>query len=212
VVAGDTKVVPRGKGDGCYITTAGLGVVPDGVELGADRARPGDRVLITGPAGQHGAAIMASRSGIDLGGGVVSDCAPLSPLVLPLLERPQGLHAMRDPTRGGVGTTLCELAESSGVGIELDEARLPVSEPVRIACDLLGLDPLLLACEGQALIIATPEAADRALRILHSTPDGHQAVAIGEVQQGPPRVVLRTAIGGRRLITVPASDPLPRIC
>jgi len=212
VVAGDTKVVPRGRGDGCYITTAGVGQQAPGADLGAHLARPGDHVLVTGTVGQHGAAIMAARAGIDQQGAVVSDCAPLTPLLEPLLERPQGIHAMRDPTRGGLGGALCELAQASGVTITLEERALPLSDPVRTCCELLGLDPLFLACEGRAVILAAPQAAERALSILRNVEQGKQAALIGEVGQGPARVVLNTAIGGRRLITQPSSDPLPRIC
>jgi hydrogenase expression/formation protein HypE len=211
VVAGDTKVVPRGKADGCFITTAGVGTRLPGVQLGADQARPGDVVLVSGPVGDHGAAIMASRAGIELSSPIVSDCAPLSPLLLPLLERPDGLHVMRDPTRGGVATVLCEIAEASGVTVRLDEERLPVSPAVRAACELLGLDPFYLACEGRAVIVAAPEAGERALEALHRA-GALQAAIVGTVEQGRAQVIARTAIGGHRLVTMLAADPLPRIC
>jgi hydrogenase expression/formation protein HypE len=208
VVAGDTKVVPRGKADGCFITTAGIGALAPGVQLGADRARPGDQVLVSGTIGEHGAAILATRAGIDLETPIVSDCAPLASQILPLLERPAGLHAMRDPTRGGLATVLCEIAEASGVELRIDEASIPVSEPVRAACELLGLDPLYLACEGRFVLVATPEAAQRAIELLQGQP----AAIIGEVRAGEARVVARTPIGAHRLVTMLASDPLPRIC
>ena len=212
VVAGDTKVVPRGKGDGCYITTAGAGVVAPGVQVSAASARPGDLVLISGTPGQHGAAIMACRAGLDSTGAVRSDCAPLTALLEPLLCQPAGIHVMRDPTRGGLGTTLCELAEASGVTIELDEAAVPLDEPVRTTCELMGLDPLFLACEGRVVLIAEPAAAERALQTFGALEQGRDAAIIGQVRKGPARVELKTVMGGRRLVTVPASDPLPRIC
>ena len=211
VVAGDTKVVPRGKADGCFITTAGLGSRLPGVELGADRARPGDLVLVTGPVGDHGAAIMASRAGIELSSPIVSDCAPLTPLLVPLFERPAGLHVARDPTRGGVATVLCEIASASGVTVRLEEERLPVSPAVRAACELLGLDPFYLACEGRAVIFAAPEAAERALATLRGA-GATQAAIVGRVEAGKAQVIARTAIGGHRLVTMLAADPLPRIC
>ena len=212
VVAGDTKVVPRGKGDGCYITTAGVGVPVPGLEVGATRARPGDLVLISGTPGQHGAAVMAARAGLDPGGAVVSDCAPLTRLLEPVMARPAGIHTMRDPTRGGLATTLCELAEASGVTVTVDETRIPLSEPVRTVCELMGLDPLHLACEGRVVVLAEPEAARRALEAFRQHEQGADAAIIGQVSTGAPRVVLQTAMGGRRLISTPASDPLPRIC
>ena len=210
VVTGDTKVVPRGKGDGCFITTAGVGERVPGVRVGAALGRPGDLVVVSGPVGQHGAAVMAARVGLDAD--VASDCASLSPLLSTLFERPAGLHTLRDPTRGGLGTTLCELSEASGVTVELSELDIPVTRAVRTTCDLLGLDPLFLACEGRTLVVAEPDAARRAVDVFSRFDDGLGAAIIGEVKEGPARVVVRTAIGGRRLVTMPASDPLPRIC
>jgi hydrogenase expression/formation protein HypE len=154
---------------------------------------------------------MASRAGIELSSPIVSDCAPLSPLLLPLLERPEGLHAMRDPTRGGVATVLCEIAMASGVTVRLEEERLPVSPAVRAACELLGLDPFYLACEGRAVIFAAPEAGERALETLRRA-GATQAAIVGRVEEGKARVIARTAIGGHRLVTMLAADPLPRIC
>jgi hydrogenase expression/formation protein HypE len=212
VVAGDTKVVPRGKADGCFITTAGVGTLAPGARLGADQARPGDHVLVSGTIGEHGAAIMARRAGIALETPIVSDCTPLGRYILPLLEQPEGLHAMRDPTRGGLGTVLCEIAEASRVSLVVDEASIPVAEPVHAACELLGLDPLYLACEGRFVLLASPAAAARALDLLRSLESGGRAALIGEVQAGQPRVIARTPIGGRRLISMLSSDPLPRIC
>ena len=212
VVAGDTKVVPRGKGDGCYITTAGVGVRAPGMEVSAALGVPGDRVVVSGTVGQHGAAVMAARAGVDRSGAVLSDCAPLTALLEPLLQQPQGFHTMRDPTRGGLGTTLCELAGAAQVTMEIDEPAIPLSEPVRTTCELMGLDALQLACEGRVVVLAEPAAAQRVLESFQAHEQGRQAAIIGQLQQGPARVVLQTAMGGRRLITMPASDPLPRIC
>ena len=178
----------------------------------AARCAPGDLVLISGTPGQHGAAIMAARAGLDRQGAVLSDCAPLTRLVEPLMARPEGIHTMRDPTRGGLATTLCELAEASGITIEVEEQKIPLAERVRTVCELMGLDPLYLACEGRVVLVAAPDAAERALAAFRAEEQGESAAIIGEVQQGPSRVVLETTMGGRRLITTPASDPLPRIC
>ena len=212
VITGDTKVVPRGKGDGCYITTSGVGRLLPGVKLGPTRARPGDRLLVSGSVGQHGAAVMARRAGLDPEQVVRSDCAPLGALLEPLLQEPAGLRAMRDPTRGGLAGVLCELSAASGVTFEIQELAIPLGEPLRVTCELLGLDPLHLACEGRVLIVAAPDAADRALELLRAHSQGEDAADIGQVSQGQPRVIMHTAVGGRRLITLPASDPLPRIC
>ena len=212
VLTGDTKVVPRGKGDGCYITTTGVGLLLPGLDLGPGHARPGDRLLISGPVGQHGAAVMARRAGLDPGEVVRSDCAPLGALIEPLLSEPGGLRAMRDPTRGGLSAALCELSAASGATFEIEEQAVPLSQPLQATCELLGLDPLHLACEGRVLLVAAPGAAARALDLMRAHPLGTEAADIGEVQQGAPRVIMRTAVGGRRLITLPASDPLPRIC
>ncbi len=212
VVAGDTKVVPPGKADGCFITTAGVGVVAPGAQLGGHLARPGDLILVSGTIGDHGAAIMSGRAGIELTTPIISDCAPLTALIEPLLEKPEGIHTMRDPTRGGLGTTLCEIAGSSGVTLKIDEQQIPVGEAVHVTCELLGLDPLYLACEGRVLIMGTPAAVNRALEIFHATDQGAGAAIIGEVQEGSPQVVCKTAMGGHRLVTMLTSDPLPRIC
>ena len=212
VITGDTKVVPRGKGDGCYITTTGVGRLLPGVTLGPDGARPGDRLLVSGAVGQHGAAVMARRAGLDPEEVVRSDCAPLGAMLEPLLAEPAGLHAMRDPTRGGLAAVLCELSAASGVTFEVQEQDIPLTPPLRVTCELLGLDPLHLACEGRVLIVTSPDAADRALDLMRAHPLGEGAADIGEVVAGKPRVIMRTAVGGSRLVTLPASDPLPRIC
>jgi hydrogenase expression/formation protein HypE len=215
IVAGDTKVVPRGKGDGCYIVTAGVGELVAGVRLGADAARPGDRVLVSGPIGDHGAAVLVVRAGIDLRSPICSDCAPLTELLLPILADPVGVHAMRDPTRGGLATVLCEIAEASEIEILVEESAIPVAAATRAACELLGLDPLYLACEGRAVVVVAPEASGRVLETLSAHPLGRGAAQIGEVRSSErerPRVIARTPFGSHRLIAMLASDPLPRIC
>ena len=212
IATGDTKVVPRGSADGCYITTAGVGELLPGVSMGPDRARPGDRLLVSGPIGQHGAAIMACRAGLSSSGALESDCAPLTPIAEALLAAPDGLRAMRDPTRGGLAAALCELAEASGVDFVLQEAAIPATEPARAACELLGLDPLHLACEGRVLVVAAEDVAEDSLQRMRAVPLGAGAVQIGVAAQGPGKVWLDNDMGGRRLLMQPEAEPLPRIC
>jgi len=213
VMTGDTKVVDRGKGDGIYINTSGIGRVRDGVSVGPERAAPGDVILVSGPVGDHGIAVMAARNGIDLVTQLLSDSAPVLPLVRALLDCVPEAKAMRDPTRGGLATALCEIAVASRVGMRIDEAAVPVRSEVRGACELLGFDPLYVACEGRFLAIVPPQAAERALAALRGFPDGAQAQRIGEVTAGDPgRVLLRTAIGSHRRLERLSGEQLPRIC
>lgn len=215
IVAGDTKVVDRGSADKLFINTAGIGIVPDGVEIAADRARPGDAVLLNGTIGDHGMTIMTQREGLQFDSPLESDCAPLNGLVAELLASlPLGtVHCMRDPTRGGLATTLNELASRSGVGIEIDEAILPVTDAVRGACELLGLDPLYVANEGKVIAIVESRAAHEACRVLRRHEYGGAAAIIGRVTEAHPgRVVLRTALGARRIVDTLAGEQLPRIC
>jgi hydrogenase expression/formation protein HypE len=213
IVAGDTKVVDRGRGDGVHITTAGVGVVRPGVEVGPDLARPGDAVLVSGPIGQHGVAVMSVREGLEFGTPVVSDSAPVHRLVAGLVDAAVGVHVLRDPTRGGVAAALNEIAVASGVGVMLDETSVPVAPEVRSACSLLGLDPLQVANEGRLLAIVTPEHTDRALESMRECAEGRQATVIGRiVADHPGMVVGRTAIGGTRVIDLPLGELLPRIC
>jgi hydrogenase expression/formation protein HypE len=215
IVAGDTKVVDRGSADKLFVNTAGLGVVPPGVTIAGDRARPGDRILLNGTIGDHGMTIMTQREGLQFDSPLASDCAPLHGLVAGLLAAlPQGtLHCLRDPTRGGLATALNELAARSGAGIEIDETALPVREAVRGACELLGLDPLYVANEGKLVAIVAPEAAEAALAALRSHQYGRHAVAIGRVTEAHAgRVVLRTALGARRVVDMLVGEQLPRIC
>ncbi|HEX2164052.1 MAG TPA: hydrogenase expression/formation protein HypE [Thermoanaerobaculia bacterium] len=214
VVTGDTKVVERGKADGVYLNTAGIGELRAGVRLSAAAARPGDRVLVSGRLGDHGVAILVARAELELESAVESDSAPLHGLVASLLAAAgDGVHALKDPTRGGLATALNEIARASAVGVRLDEARLPVGVEVRGACEILGIDPLHLANEGKLVALVAPERAEAALEALRAHPLGREAALVGEVVEEPPgMVVLRTALGGRRVVDMLAGDALPRIC
>ena len=215
IVAGDTKVVDRGSADKLFINTAGVGLVPPGVEIAGDRARPGDVVILSGTIGDHGMTIMTQREGLQFDSPLESDCAPLNGLVAGLLAAlPRGtVHCLRDPTRGGLATALNELAAQSGVGLEIEETAVPVCETVRGACELLGLDPLYVANEGKLVAIVTPEAAESALAALRAHEHGREAALIGRVTEDHPgRVVLRTALGARRVVDMLVGELLPRIC
>lgn len=214
IVAGDTKVVPRGSADKLFITTSGIGLLPAGRPLPApERAVEGDAVLVTGTLADHGMAVMIHREGLDFTSEIRSDCAPLAGLVAALLDAVPDVHCLRDPTRGGLAAVLNELAVSSGVCIEIDEERIPVSPDVRVACELLGIDPLHVANEGKMVAILPAEHADAALAALCSHPYGQHAAIIGRVHPAPAaRVHLRTPLGTLRILDVPAGDLLPRIC
>lgn len=213
VVTGDTKVVEKGKCDGCFLTVSGVGVVETDVKLGAGRVRAGDAVLVTGPIGDHGITILLARGDLALESAITSDTAPLHELVRDLLAATSGVHAMRDPTRGGVATVLNEIAIASGHGIVLDGRSIPVRPEVRGACELLGLDPLYVACEGRMVIFVDAPSADAALGALRAHPLGRDAARIGTVEPEPSAtVVLRTELGGTRVVDMLAGDPLPRIC
>jgi hydrogenase expression/formation protein HypE len=213
IVTGDTKVVERGKGDGCYINTAGVGVVERVVELGADRARPGDAVLVSGPVGEHGVTIMIARGDLEIEADVTSDTAPLHDVVGALLDAVPGVHCLRDATRGGVATVLNEIAQTSDVAVVIDEGQVPVRAEVTGACEILGLDPLYVACEGRFVTVVDGASADDALAALRSHPLGSNAALIGRVADDPAGIVLlRTAFGGTRIVDMLVGDPLPRIC
>ncbi|MFO1495762.1 MAG: hydrogenase expression/formation protein HypE [Lysobacterales bacterium] len=213
IVTGDTKVVERGKGDGVFINTAGIGWVPAGVELGGDRARPGDAILVSGTLGDHGIAIMASRSGLEFDTTIQSDSAALHTLVADLLAAAPGLRVLRDPTRGGLAATLNEIAQQSGVGMSLDEAALPIRSEVRGACELLGLDPLNVANEGKLIAICPPEQASAALAAMRAHPLGSDAALIGQVIADAHHFIdMRTVFGGRRMVDWLSGEQLPRIC
>jgi hydrogenase expression/formation protein HypE len=214
IVTGDTKVVQRGKADGLFINTAGVGLIRATGPLGQARVQPGDKVLLSGPVGDHGIAIMLAREALDIETDVESDTAPLHTLVAALLEAAgDGVHCMKDPTRGGVATTLNEIAIGSEVSIGLDEQTIPVRPEVRGACEILGLDPLTIANEGKMLAIVSSNKAEAALAAMRSHPLGRQAAIIGTVQSEPAGMVfLRTDIGGMRVLDMLVGDPLPRIC
>jgi hydrogenase expression/formation protein HypE len=213
VVTGDTKVVESGHGDGVYINTAGIGVIPEGVDIGPGRARPGDKVIISGDLGVHGVAIMSVREGLEFGTEIRSDCQPLNGLVAAMLAVTKDLHVLRDPTRGGLATSLNEIASSSSVGIALDERSLPVPDLVADACSLLGLDPLQVANEGKLVAFVAPENADEVLAAMRSHPAGTGAVVIGEcVADHPGMVSARTGFGAERVVDLPIGEQLPRIC
>lgn len=214
IAAGDTKVVPKGHGDGVYITTSGTGILSLSWPLGQNFARPGDKILVSGTIGDHGVAVMLAREDLGIEADVFSDTAPLHRLVQNLLDEVgPAVHCLKDPTRGGVATTLNEVALASEVSILLDERTIPVSPGVRGACELLGLDPLVIANEGKLLAVVAPEEAEHALKVLLSDPLGRQAAVIGEVREEPAGMVfLHTVIGGTRVLDMLVGDPLPRIC
>jgi hydrogenase expression/formation protein HypE len=213
LVTGDTKVVDRGKADGCFITTTGLGVVEHGGEISADRARPGDVVILSGPIAEHGTAIMAARADLELETPIVSDTAPLHRLVRDVLAAKVDVHCLRDPTRGGVATALNEIARRSSVGIVLRERAIPVREPVRGVSELLGLDPLYVANEGKLLAIVARGDAAAAVAAMRAHPEGRDAQIVGEVVEDQARlVVLETEVGGRRIVDMLHGEQLPRIC
>lgn len=214
VATGDTKVVARGAADKMFITTSGVGIVPAGLDIGGGSACAGDAVLMTGPIGDHGVAVLSQREGLALESDVESDCAPLGGLVAALLDAVgAAVHAMRDPTRGGLASSLNEVAEQSGVCIEIDEERVPVRPGVAVACEMLGLDPLHMACEGRMVIIIDEQAVGRALDALRAHSYGRDACAIGRVLPTPAaRVHVRTALGTRRILDLPVGEMLPRIC
>jgi hydrogenase expression/formation protein HypE len=214
IVTGDTKVVERGHGDGCYINTAGVGVLRPGIMVGPHRAQPGDVVLVSGTIGDHGMAIMSVREGLEFESQIRSDCAALNGMIADVLDAAgDAVHAMRDPTRGGLASTLNEIAQSSAVGVEIDEMSLPVRPEVQSACELLGLDPVYVANEGKAVFFVAPEAAARVLDVLRAHPLGCEAARIGQVTAQHPRMlVARTAMGANRVIATQIGEQLPRIC
>jgi hydrogenase expression/formation protein HypE len=214
IVTGDTKVVERGHGDGCYINTAGIGILRPGIQVGPHRAQPGDAILVSGTIGDHGMAIMSVREGLEFESQIRSDCAALNGMIAAVLDAAgSAVHAMRDPTRGGLASTLNEIAQSSGVGIAIDEAGLPVRSEVQSACELLGLDPVYVANEGKAVFFVAPDAADAVLAVLRAHPLGRDAARIGQVTAEHKRMlVARTAMGANRVIPIQIGEQLPRIC
>jgi hydrogenase expression/formation protein HypE len=213
IVAGDTKVVDRGAADGLYITTAGVGVIPEGRRLGPDLVQPGDVVLVSGTIADHGMAVMLARGNLALEADIRSDTAPLGGLVDDLLVAAPGTRWLRDPTRGGVGTVANELARATGLAVVLDETTLPVAPAVNGACDLLGIDPLYVANEGKLVAVVPSEEGHAALTALRAHPLGRDAAIVGQIHADPPRlVVLLTTFGGTRIVDMLVGDPLPRIC
>jgi hydrogenase expression/formation protein HypE len=213
LVTGDTKVVDRGKADKIFINTAGIGIVPNGIDIRPSRARAGDRVIISGPIAVHGIAIMSVREGLEFETEIASDSAALNGLVKDLLAACPEVHVLRDPTRGGVTSALSEIAQSAKVGVVLEEAAIPISEEVKGACEILGLDPLYVANEGKLIAIVPSQAAEKALDALRSHSLGKEAALIGEVTANHPGfVVLKTRVGGTRVVDMLSGEQLPRIC
>ena len=213
LATGDTKVVEQGHGDGLYVTTTGIGVIPPGVELSPDRIRPGDQIVVSGDIGVHGIAVLSVREGLEFGTEIRSDSAPLHGLVAAMLDACPDIHAMRDCTRGGLGASLCELAETANVGIEFDEPSVPVPEAVRSACGFLGLDPLHVANEGKLVAFVPSDAVDEVVAAMRAHPAGAGAARIGAVVDAHlGTVVARTALGTTRIVDLPLGEQLPRIC
>lgn len=214
IVTGDTKVVNRGQGDGLYINTSGVGQIAAGVHIDPRRARPGDVILLSGPIANHGIAILSVREGLEFETAIVSDSAPLHTMAQQALAAGgDDVHVLRDPTRGGVASALNEIAESAGVGIHLDESTIPVDDEVRGACEILGFDPLYVANEGKMIAIVAADVADRVLAALHAHPLGRRAAVVGRVTaENAGRVILRSRIGGLRVVDMLSGEQLPRIC
>jgi hydrogenase expression/formation protein HypE len=213
LVAGDTKVVDRGKGDQVFINTTGVGVVPDGRSLSIRSARPGDHIVLSGTIGDHGIAIMSVREGLEFETVLESDTAPLASLVAVMLEECPGIRAMRDPTRGGLSSVLNELATASRVGVTISESAIPIRGEVRGACEMLGLDPLYVASEGRLIAVAPRGDSERLVQVMRSHPLGRDAAVVGEVvSQHPGMVTQRSVVGGERVVTMLSGEQLPRIC
>ena len=213
IVAGDTKVVNKGKGDGIFINTSGIGVIDEGVDVSPLRVKPTDKVILSGPIGNHGISIIAERNGLTFNPPVLSDTAPLNGLVREMLRKTKKIHAMRDPTRGGLATTLKEIAVDSGYCIAIEENAIPVPSGVKGACELLGLDPLYVANEGILIAIVSNEVAEPLVNAMRKNPVAREACIIGEVQKKPKgMILLKTVIGGTRMIDMLSGDQLPRIC
>jgi hydrogenase expression/formation protein HypE len=213
IVTGDTKVVPRGACDKLFVTTSGVGVIRQGLDLGADRARPGDTIILSGLIGDHGAAVLDARGDLALSIPIESDCAPLNGLIEELIAAAPSVRFMRDATRGGLASVLNEIAEASGVGIEINESAVPIRPEVRGFCEILGLDPLYLANEGKIVCVVPSTAAPAALAALKSHPLGREAAVVGLVRDEPKgRVIMQTAFGGRRIVDMLVGEQLPRIC
>ena len=213
VITGDTKVVNRGSADKLFVNTAGLGIVPSGVEISGSKAQPGDKILLSGTIGDHGIAVLSQREGLSFSTRLKSDCAPLNKLVAEMIEVSSQIHSLRDPTRGGLATTLNELARQSKVGMRIEEGKIPVREEVRAACEMLGLDPLYIANEGKLVAAVSSVDVEAVLNRMRRNTYGRDATIIGEVRgENPGRVVMKTALGTSRVVDMLIGDPLPRIC
>lgn len=213
IVTGDTKVVNAGQADGMYVNTAGIGVVPGGIDIRPTRARPGDVIILSGPIGAHGIAVMSSREGLEFGTDLRSDSAPLHGLVASMLDAFADVHVLRDATRGGVTASLCEISRTGHVGVEYDEVSVPVPSAVAAACSFLGLDAMSIANEGRLVAMVPPEGVDAVMLAMHAHPQGRDACVIGTVvDQHPGLVVARTALGASRVVDLPLGEQLPRIC
>ena len=211
VAAGDTKVLPRGEGGGIYLATTGIGTRSSEIKLGLNQIKAGDRILVSGPVGDHGISVMLAREQFGLHGELLSDAASVLPLTRALMKL-DGLHFMRDPTRGGLATVAHELCHATGLQVRLNQPAIPVRDPVQSVCEMLGYDPLFLACEGRVVAIVDADQADQALAIWQSLPEGELASIIGEINEGSPHVILTTELGGERILEQLEDDPLPRIC
>jgi len=213
IVTGDTKVVHRGSADKLFINTAGVGIIPEGVDISGNKARPGDRVILSGTIGDHGIAVLSQREGLSFSTQLESDCAPLGSLVAEMLEASPNIHCLRDPTRGGLATTLNELAKQSKVSIRIEEEKIPVQEEVLAACEMLGFDPLYVANEGKLVAIVPAKDANKILKAMRQSRYGIDASIIGEVRgEHPGRVVMKTCLGASRIVDMLVGDLLPRIC
>jgi len=211
VVAGDTKVLPRGEGDGLYLATTGVGVRPIGVRLGLDRIQPGDAILVSGPIGDHGICVLLARQDFEISGNVPSDCGNVIALANAAMAF-DGLRFMRDPTRAGLAGVSYEIAQHAGVTVHLRETDVPVRDPVKMVCEMLGYDPYYLACEGRCIAVVAPDQAGALLAEWQKLPEGEGAAIIGEIREGSPRTVLETELAGERILDDLEEDPLPRIC
>jgi len=213
IITGDTKVVQSGKADKIFINTSGIGILENDLNISGDNAQPGDKIIISGTIGDHGMAVLTKREGIMIDSDIKSDTMALNGLVEKMLNYTDKIHAMRDPTRGGVATTLNEIASQSNVGITIYEKKLPIKENVKAACEMLGFDPLYVANEGKLLAFVKPEVADSLVKVMHSTDEGKDACIIGEViKEYPKKVILKTLVGGSRVVSMLTGEQLPRIC
>ena len=213
IVTGDTKVVNQGSADKLFINTAGVGIIPEGVDISGDRAKPGDKVILSGTIGDHGIAVLSQREGLSFSTQLESDCASLGSLVAEMLAASPDIHCLRDPTRGGLATTLNELAKQSNVSIRIEEEKIPVREEVLAACEMLGFDPLYVANEGKLVAIVSAKDADKILKAMRENHYATDAAIIGEVEaEHPGRVVMKTCLGASRIVDMLVGDLLPRIC